>query len=98
MQKNTSSSRKTSVGREDLSSTHCPIGQAVIASGRQYETIKVAIDVHSALFVACRQLDNATPQPPQKFTREQVLKFIGRQVAQAGRVVCCYEAGCFGYG
>jgi len=70
---------------------------AAVASQR-HEVIKVAIDVHSKLFVASRQLDNAAPQPPQKFSREQLLKFIARQVGMAGRVVCCYEAGCFGYG
>ena len=98
MSNTTVSSRKTSVGREELISTNTRIGQAAVASATQHQTIKVAIDVHSSLFVASRQLDNATPQPPQKFTREQLLKFIGRQVAHAVRVVCCYEAGCFGYG
>ena len=98
MSNTTVSSRKTSVGREELISTNTRIGQAAVASATQHQTIKVAIDVHSSLFVASRQLDNATPQPPQKFTPEQLLKFIGRQVAHAVRVVCCYEAGCFGYG
>src|ERR1035441_4841487 len=92
-----SSSRKTSVGREERSSAKIAIAQAV-AVVTQYEAIKIAIDVHSVLFVASRQLDNATPQPPQKFDRGQLLKFIARQVTLAKRVVCCYEAGCFGYG
>ena len=84
MSNTTVSSRKTSVGREELISTNTRIGQAAVASATQHQTIKVAIDVHSSLFVASRQLDNATPQPPQKFTREQLLKFIGR-VRLSGR-------------
>jgi transposase len=65
---------------------------------QQYEVIKIAIDVHSKLWVASRQLDNATPQPPQKFTPEQCMEFIAKQVKLGKRVICCYEAGCFGYG
>jgi transposase len=89
-------SRKTSAGREERSSAKIAIVYAV-ASVTQCETIKIAIDVHQVLFVAARQLDNATPQPPQKFSREQLLKFMARQLTLARRVVCCYEAGCFGY-
>jgi len=97
MKKNTASdSRKTSVGREERSSANPAIVDTVVAPDR-YQVIKLAIDVHSTLFVASRQLDNATPQPPQKFTREQLLKFIAKQLTLASRVVCCYEAGCFGY-
>jgi transposase len=93
MQNATTSSRKTSDGREELASTKIAIVDAV----RPYDTIKIAIDVHQVLFVAARQLDDATPQPPQKFDRQGLLKFIAKQVAQAKRVVCCYEAGCFGF-
>jgi transposase len=92
-----SSSRKTSVGREERSSTAKKIVAAVKAAF-QYEVIKIAIDMHAKLWVASRQLDNATPQPPQKFTPQQCLEFIAKQVKLARRVVCCYEAGCFGYG
>jgi len=92
-----SSSRKTSVGREERSSTATKIADAVAACF-QYEVIKIAIDMHAKLWVAARQLDNATPQPPQKFTAEKCLEFIAKQVKLARRVVCCYEAGCFGYG
>src|SRR5580658_2089463 len=97
MKKSTvANSRKTSAGREERSSAKIAIVYAV-ASVTQCETIKIAIDVHQVLFVAARQLDNATPQPPQKFSREQLLKFMARQLTLARRVVCCYEAGCFGY-
>ena len=48
--------------------------------------------------MVARQVDNAVAQPPQKFDEEGLLKFIARQKTLARRVVCCYEAGCFGYG
>jgi transposase len=97
MKSKPSSSRKTSVGREERSSTAEKIAEAVGAVF-QYEVIKIAIDMHAKVWVASRQLDNATPQPPQKFTPEQCRQFIAKQVKLARRVVCCYEAGCFGYG
>ena len=59
--------------------------------------IKLAIDVHGTVSVVARQLDNATPQPPQKFKQSELLAFIAKQVTQSQRVVCCYEAGCFGF-
>jgi len=62
-----------------------------------HQVIKIAIDMHSKLWVAARQVDNAVPQPPQKFTPQQCRQFIAKQVTLAGKVVCCYEAGCFGY-
>ena len=62
------------------------------------EVIKIAIDMHARLWVAARQLDSATPQPPQSFAPRKCMEFIARQVKLARRVVCCYEAGCFGYG
>lgn len=63
-----------------------------------HDLIKLAMDVHAKLYVAARQVDNAMAQPPQKYTREQLLRFIAKQTTLARRVVCCYEAGCFGYG
>jgi len=92
-----SSSPKASVGREERSSTAEKIVDAVDGVF-QNEVIKIAIDMHAKVWVASRQLDNATPQPPQKFTPQQCLAFIAKQVKLARRVVCCYEAGCFGYG
>jgi transposase len=91
-----SHSRKTSVGREERSSTAAKIVDAV-EGVFQYEVIKLAIDMHATLWVVSRQLDNATPQPPQKFSPSKCLEFIAKQVKLARRVACCYEAGCFGY-
>jgi transposase len=63
----------------------------------QCELIKIAIDVHGKTWVASRQLENATPQPPQVLSPAQCLTFIAKQLKLARRVVCCYEAGCFGF-
>jgi transposase len=92
------SSRKASDGREERSSTASEIAAGSAAVARQHELIKMAIDMHSRTWVISRQLDNATPQPPQTFSPQQAMAFIAKQVKLAGGVVCCYEAGCFGYG
>jgi hypothetical protein len=63
-----------------------------------HDVIKLAIDVHLAFCMVARQVDNAVAQPPQKFDEAQLLRFIAKQKAMSKRVVCCYEAGCFGYG
>ncbi len=69
-----------------------------VSEVRPHALIKIAIDMHGKTWVASRQLDNATPQPPQKFTPQECVRFIQKQLRLARRVVCCYEAGCFGYG
>lgn len=68
------------------------------ASEPAHELIKLAIDVHAKFHMVARQVDNAVAQPPQKFDESGLLKFIAKQKTLARRVVCCYEAGCFGYG
>jgi transposase len=59
--------------------------------------IKLGIDVHADSYVVVRQVDQATPQPAQRFTLEGLLGFVRRQVAVAQAVYSCYEAGPFGY-
>ena len=98
MSKHTFFSRKASGGRAELVSTAVQTSPASSASAPQYERVKIAIDVHGKTWVASRQLENATPQPPQVLSPSQCLKFIEKQVKLARRVVCCYEAGCFGFG
>src|SRR5207244_11876837 len=84
--------------RAELVSTAVGTSPVSQASAPQCELIKIAIDVHGKTWVASRQLENATPQPPQVLSPAQCLKFIEKQVKLARRVVCCYEAGCFGFG
>jgi len=59
---------------------------------------KIAIDMHLKSFRIVRQQDHAAPQPAQKFTPEKFYPWLAKEIAQAKRVVVCYEAGCFGYG
>lgn len=65
--------------------------------GARARVIKLGLDVHASLIVVVRQVDEQASQPPQRFTPEAFLAFIGRQLAQAQRVHSCYEAGPFGY-
>jgi hypothetical protein len=50
-----------------------------------HEVTKIGMDVdlHNVVFV--RQVDNATPQPAQKMSREKFLDFIARQLKLARR-------------
>lgn len=59
--------------------------------------IKLGIDVHADSYRVVRQIDNATPQPAQKFTPEKFLLWLAKQIDQAQEVHTCYEAGPFGY-
>ncbi|MBI5684189.1 MAG: IS110 family transposase [Verrucomicrobia bacterium] len=60
--------------------------------------IKLGLDVHADNVRVVRQVDGATPQPAQKFTLPQFLRWVTRQRSQAAAVYSCYEAGPFGYG
>jgi transposase len=60
--------------------------------------IKLGIDVHADSYRVVRQVDDATPQPAQKFTLEGFLLWAKKQLDQAEEVHSCYEAGPLGYG
>lgn len=62
------------------------------------EIIHLGVDVHLRQYVVCRKIDGATPQPAQRMTPPQFEAWAIKQKSQAQRVVCCYEAGPFGYG
>jgi transposase len=62
------------------------------------QTIKLGLDVHADTIVVVRILDHSSPQPAQKFTPARFREWVKSQLAQAGRVHSCYEAGPFGYG
>jgi transposase len=64
----------------------------------QYTMIKLGIDVHADSFRVVRQIESATPQPAQKMSPAAFLTFARKQLALAGQVHSCYEAGPFGYG
>jgi len=59
--------------------------------------IKLGIDVHADSYRVVRQIDNATPQPAQKFTPKDFLVWAKKQLDQAEAVHSCYEAGPLGY-
>lgn len=62
------------------------------------EVILLGIDVHAEDQVVVRQTDGQTPQPAQRFSREDLLHWVCKQLKLAGKVYSCYEAGPFGYG
>jgi transposase len=66
-------------------------------TGAKFSQIKLGVDVHADSYRVVRQIDSATPQPAQKMSPEQFLKFAARQLLLAEQVYCCYEAGPFGY-
>ena len=61
------------------------------------ETIKLGLDVHADTIVVVRIVDHSAPQPAQKFTPAQFLRWVKTQLAEAEAVHSCYEAGPFGY-
>lgn len=61
-------------------------------------TIKLGIDVHQRQYVVVRQVDQATPQPAQRFTPEAFLSWAAKQKQLGEKVYACYEAGFCGFG
>ena len=90
-------SQSASFCRAERNSTNSSVDGSRVDAAPAHEMIKLAIDAHGGFNMVARQVDGAVPQPPQKFDEEQLLKFIGKQKTLAKRVVCCYEAGCFGF-
>ena len=64
---------------------------------RQYQQIKLAMDVHAASIVVGRMIDGAKPQPPQTFKPADFLAWAKKQVTLAKEVISCYEAGPTGF-
>jgi len=63
---------------------------------RQYQVIKLGIDVHLDRYVVVRQIDGGAPQPLQRFSPSQFLEWAKKQTQLAEKVYRCYEAGPFG--
>jgi transposase InsO family protein len=62
------------------------------------EVIKLGLDVHARQITVCRQLDDSTPQPPQRFVQAQLISWVKVQMAGGAKLYSCYEAGPLGYG
>jgi len=67
-------------------------------ASKKYQQIKLGLDVHAESIVVVRQLDHSAPQPAQKFAPARFMVWVKTQVALAGTVHSCYEAGAFGFG
>ncbi len=63
---------------------------------RPHRVIKLGLDVHLDRYVVVRQIDGGSPQPPQRFSPAEFLKWAQKQAQLAGQVYSCYEAGPFG--
>src|SRR4026208_2436997 len=59
--------------------------------------LKVALDVHLALYVAAIQEEGSHPNPPQRFKPADFLRWIDKQLERGLRLVTCYEAGPLGF-
>jgi transposase len=64
---------------------------------KPHRLIKLGVDVHWREHVVVRQIDGASPQPPQRFTPEAFVAWAKKQTELADEVHCCYEAGPFGF-
>jgi hypothetical protein len=64
---------------------------------KPYRLIKLGVDVHWLQHVVVRQIDGASPQPPQRFPPEEFVAWAQKQTELADQVHCCYEAGPFGF-
>lgn len=67
-------------------------------SVKKANAIKLGIDIHARQYVVVRQIDHATPQPAQRFTPEEFMKWVARQQQLGEKVYACYEAGFSGFG
>jgi transposase len=77
-----------------------PVPTTSVPDGKPkpHRVIKLGIDVHLDRYVVVRQLEGNTPQPAQRFSPEEFLKWARKQSELADQVYSCYEAGPFGYG
>lgn len=81
---NTSSAKQTEVGN-NLSVT------------KKYQTIKLGIDWHAREYRVVRIIDNAGPEPAQRFTPAKFLEWAAKQTLLADEVHSAYEAGPGGF-
>ena len=64
---------------------------------KPHRLIKLGVDVHWRQYVVVRQIDGASPQPPQRFTPAEFVAWAKKQTELADEVHSCYEAGPFGF-
>lgn len=88
---------KTKVPAPSRAQSSTETTRAAAISDPLPNVIHLGIDVHLRQHVVCRKIDAATVQPAQRMKPEQFVAWAVKQKALAQRVVCCYEAGPFGY-
>jgi transposase len=59
--------------------------------------IKLSLDVHADKLKVARQLGDLPQQPVQTFWAKEFVNFASKQLEQAEKVHCCYEAGPTGF-
>lgn len=63
----------------------------------RYDCIKLGIDWHAGQYRVARIIDNAAPEPGQRFKPQAFLNWAKKQLSLAKSVKSCYEAGSGGY-
>ena len=82
---------------ETILTAAAPTPAGVASRGpRAHRQIKLGVDVHLDRYVVGRQIDGGAPQPPQRFSPAEFLKWAPKQTALAEQVSSCYESGPFG--
>ncbi len=61
------------------------------------ETIKLGVDVHADFHVVSVQEDGSSPKRGRRIRSDRFLDFVKQQQGRCRTLVCCYEAGPFGY-
>jgi transposase len=97
MAQQTTTAIKSRAKAKPLAAKQTPMKQEA-KTAAQPDVIYLGVDVHLRQHVVCRKIDGATPQPAQRMTPGHFEAWAVKQLNQARRVVCCYEAGPFGYG
>ena len=64
---------------------------------KPYQTIKLGIDWHADQYRVVRIIDNAGPEPAQRFRPGDFLEWAKKQLRLAQKVYSCYEAGAGGF-
>ncbi len=62
------------------------------------EVLLIALDVHSDRIALRAQFDGSQPEPGQMMDPHRFRQWVLKQRDRAQRLVCCYEAGPFGFG
>jgi transposase len=60
-------------------------------------TLKLGLDVHLEFIMVVAQRGHGTPQPPRKFTRQQLIDQVGKWIAEGLAVYCVQESCGFGF-